>query len=68
MTRGRGESCDSGADCNVFVSCSVDPSEVNISDEMAKSGIWKSVSMTCEGSRALRRSSRYEEGEQVNSD
>ncbi|TMS01730.1 Sodium-driven chloride bicarbonate exchanger [Larimichthys crocea] len=38
----------------------VDPSEVNISDEMAKSGIWKSVSMTCEGSRALRRSSSQE--------
>ncbi|XP_071326323.1 sodium bicarbonate cotransporter 3-like isoform X6 [Trachinotus anak] len=33
----------------------VDPSEVNISDEMAKSGIWKSVSMNTDGSKALKR-------------
>ncbi|XP_060890468.1 sodium bicarbonate cotransporter 3-like isoform X2 [Labrus mixtus] len=32
----------------------VDPSEVNISDEMAKSGIWKSVAMNCD-SKALKR-------------
>uniref|UniRef100_A0A7N6AJL1 Anion exchange protein n=1 Tax=Anabas testudineus TaxID=64144 RepID=A0A7N6AJL1_ANATE len=32
-----------------------DPSEVNISDEMAKSGIWKSVSMTSDSSKALKR-------------
>ncbi|KAM4736358.1 LOW QUALITY PROTEIN: sodium bicarbonate cotransporter 3-like [Anableps anableps] len=32
-----------------------DPSEVNISDEMAKSGIWKSVSKSSEGSKALKR-------------
>uniref|UniRef100_A0A671Y583 Anion exchange protein n=1 Tax=Sparus aurata TaxID=8175 RepID=A0A671Y583_SPAAU len=31
-----------------------DPSEVNISDEMAKSGIWKSVSMNSDSSKALR--------------
>ncbi|XP_068999903.1 sodium bicarbonate cotransporter 3-like [Embiotoca jacksoni] len=34
----------------------VDPSEVNISDEMAKSGIWKSVSMNSDCSKALKRS------------
>ncbi|KAK2845169.1 hypothetical protein Q5P01_011828 [Channa striata] len=33
----------------------MDPSEVNISDEMAKSGIWKSVSMTSDSSKALKR-------------
>uniref|UniRef100_A0A8D2ZS28 Anion exchange protein n=1 Tax=Scophthalmus maximus TaxID=52904 RepID=A0A8D2ZS28_SCOMX len=33
----------------------VDPSEVNISDEMAKSGIWKSVSMTTDSNKALKR-------------
>ncbi|TKS82739.1 Sodium-driven chloride bicarbonate exchanger [Collichthys lucidus] len=52
-----------GADVNFPIKSlkgRVDPSEVNISDEMAKSGIWKSVSMTCEGSRALRRSSSQE--------
>ncbi|KAK5604848.1 Sodium bicarbonate cotransporter 3 [Crenichthys baileyi] len=32
-----------------------DPSEVNISDEMAKSGIWKSVSKNSEGSKVLKR-------------
>ncbi|KAL3980091.1 NLR family CARD domain-containing protein 3 [Sarotherodon galilaeus] len=32
-----------------------DPSEVNISDEMAKSGIWKSVSKNSDSSKALRR-------------
>ncbi|XP_047216222.1 sodium bicarbonate cotransporter 3-like isoform X2 [Girardinichthys multiradiatus] len=32
-----------------------DPSEVNISDEMAKSGIWKSVSKNSEGSKFLKR-------------
>ncbi|KAM4568004.1 sodium bicarbonate cotransporter 3 isoform 2-T2 [Fundulus diaphanus] len=32
-----------------------DPSEVNISDEMAKSGIWKSVSKNSEGSKGLKR-------------
>ncbi|XP_055359342.1 sodium bicarbonate cotransporter 3 isoform X2 [Betta splendens] len=32
-----------------------DPSEVNISDEMAKSGIWKSVSMTSDSSKSLKR-------------
>ncbi|XP_043972043.1 sodium bicarbonate cotransporter 3-like isoform X2 [Gambusia affinis] len=31
-----------------------DPSEVNISDEMAKSGIWKSVSKNSEGGKALK--------------
>uniref|UniRef100_A0A7N6BMJ3 Anion exchange protein n=1 Tax=Anabas testudineus TaxID=64144 RepID=A0A7N6BMJ3_ANATE len=36
-----------------------DPSEVNISDEMAKSGIWKSVSMTSDSSKALKRCKRY---------
>ncbi|KAF7644083.1 hypothetical protein LDENG_00228090 [Lucifuga dentata] len=38
----------------------VDPSEVNISDEMAKSGIWKSVSMNSDGSKALKPSSSQE--------
>lgn len=37
-----------------------DPSEVNISDEMAKSGIWKSVSMNSDSSKALRRSNSQE--------
>ncbi|XP_072249572.1 sodium bicarbonate cotransporter 3-like isoform X2 [Leuresthes tenuis] len=37
-----------------------DPSEVNISDEMAKSGIWKSVSMHPEGSKGLKRCSSQE--------
>ncbi|KAM4579721.1 sodium bicarbonate cotransporter 3 isoform 2-T2 [Odontesthes bonariensis] len=37
-----------------------DPSEVNISDEMAKSGIWKSVSMQPEGSKGLKRCSSQE--------
>ncbi|XP_063343670.1 sodium bicarbonate cotransporter 3-like isoform X1 [Pelmatolapia mariae] len=32
-----------------------DPSEVNISDEMAKSGIWKSVSKNSDSGKALRR-------------
>ncbi|XP_014879495.1 sodium bicarbonate cotransporter 3-like isoform X2 [Poecilia latipinna] len=32
-----------------------DPSEVNISDEMSKSGIWKSVSKNSEGGKALKR-------------
>uniref|UniRef100_A0AAX7V3U4 Anion exchange protein n=1 Tax=Astatotilapia calliptera TaxID=8154 RepID=A0AAX7V3U4_ASTCA len=36
-----------------------DPSEVNISDEMAKSGIWKSVSKNSDSSKALRRTFRY---------
>uniref|UniRef100_A0A8C9XHQ4 Anion exchange protein n=1 Tax=Sander lucioperca TaxID=283035 RepID=A0A8C9XHQ4_SANLU len=36
----------------------LDPSEVNISDEMAKSGIWKSVSMNNDGSKGLKRSNR----------
>ncbi|PWA20718.1 hypothetical protein CCH79_00019785 [Gambusia affinis] len=35
-------------------SCRSDPSEVNISDEMAKSGIWKSVSKNSEGGKALK--------------
>ncbi|XP_008289962.1 sodium bicarbonate cotransporter 3-like isoform X3 [Stegastes partitus] len=34
-----------------------DPSEVNISDEMAKSGIWKSVSKNCDSSKPLKRCS-----------
>ncbi|XP_073341337.1 sodium bicarbonate cotransporter 3-like isoform X2 [Pagrus major] len=38
----------------------VDPSEVNISDEMAKSGIWKSVSMNSDSNKALRRSNSQE--------
>nr|QOU09176.1 solute carrier family 4 member 7A [Lateolabrax maculatus] len=38
----------------------MDPSEVNISDEMAKSGIWKSVSMNCESSKPLKRSNSQE--------
>ncbi|XP_056236588.1 sodium bicarbonate cotransporter 3-like isoform X8 [Seriola aureovittata] len=38
----------------------VDPSEVNISDEMAKSGIWKSVSMNSDSSKALRRCNSLE--------
>ncbi|XP_070692196.1 sodium bicarbonate cotransporter 3-like isoform X1 [Pempheris klunzingeri] len=38
----------------------MDPSEVNISDEMAKSGIWKSVSMNCDSSKALKRCSSQE--------
>ncbi|XP_076028035.1 sodium bicarbonate cotransporter 3-like isoform X4 [Genypterus blacodes] len=38
----------------------LDPSEVNISDEMAKSGIWKSVSKTPDSSRALKPSSSQE--------
>ncbi|XP_058504300.1 sodium bicarbonate cotransporter 3-like isoform X4 [Solea solea] len=33
----------------------LDPSVVNISDEMAKSGIWKSVTMKSDGSKALKR-------------
>uniref|UniRef100_A0A3P8TXU5 Anion exchange protein n=1 Tax=Amphiprion percula TaxID=161767 RepID=A0A3P8TXU5_AMPPE len=32
-----------------------DPSEVNISDEMAKSGVWKSVSMNSDNSKPLKR-------------
>lgn len=43
----------------VVVLYSGDPSEVNISDEMAKSGIWKSVSMTSDSSKALKRCKRY---------
>ncbi|TDH11223.1 hypothetical protein EPR50_G00058610 [Perca flavescens] len=39
----------------------LDPSEVNISDEMAKSGIWKSVSMNNDGSKALKRSNGLQE-------
>ncbi|KAF1388543.1 hypothetical protein PFLUV_G00091370 [Perca fluviatilis] len=39
----------------------MDPSEVNISDEMAKSGIWKSVSMNNDGSKALKRSNGLQE-------
>ncbi|KAM7421672.1 hypothetical protein PAMA_015695 [Pampus argenteus] len=35
-----------------------DPSEVNISDEMAKSGIWKSVSMNSDSCKALKSSSQ----------
>ncbi|XP_029361190.1 sodium bicarbonate cotransporter 3 isoform X2 [Echeneis naucrates] len=38
----------------------VDPSEVNISDEMAKSGIWKSVSMNSDNSKAPKRCSSME--------
>ncbi|XP_028282011.1 sodium bicarbonate cotransporter 3 isoform X6 [Parambassis ranga] len=38
----------------------LDPSEVNISDEMAKSGIWKSVAMNSDSSRALKRCSSSE--------
>ncbi|XP_044062782.1 sodium bicarbonate cotransporter 3 isoform X1 [Siniperca chuatsi] len=38
----------------------MDPSEVNISDEMAKSGIWKSVSMNSDSSKALKRSNSVE--------
>ncbi|KAL7393258.1 hypothetical protein ABVT39_008713 [Epinephelus coioides] len=37
-----------------------DPSEVNISDEMAKSGIWKSVSKTSESSKSLKRCSSHD--------
>ncbi|KAM6995456.1 sodium bicarbonate cotransporter 3-like isoform 2-T4 [Tautogolabrus adspersus] len=37
-----------------------DPSEVNISDEMAKSGIWKSVAMNSDSSKALKRSNSSE--------
>ncbi|KAM7382813.1 hypothetical protein PAMP_002520 [Pampus punctatissimus] len=37
-----------------------DPSEVNISDEMAKSGIWKSVSMNSDSCKALKSSSSQE--------
>ncbi|KAG7232899.1 hypothetical protein INR49_007963 [Caranx melampygus] len=33
----------------------VDPSEVNISDEMAKSGVWKSVAMNSDSGKAVRR-------------
>ncbi|KAI3360877.1 hypothetical protein L3Q82_012895 [Scortum barcoo] len=36
----------------------VDPSEVNISDEMAKSGIWKSVSMNPDNGKVLKRCNR----------
>ncbi|XP_078027405.1 sodium bicarbonate cotransporter 3-like isoform X2 [Epinephelus lanceolatus] len=38
----------------------VDPSEVNISDEMAKSGIWKSVSKTSESSKSLKRCNSHD--------
>ncbi|XP_039972736.1 sodium bicarbonate cotransporter 3 isoform X2 [Xiphias gladius] len=38
----------------------MDPSEVNISDEMAKSGIWKSVSMNSDSCKALKRSNSLE--------
>lgn len=37
-----------------------DPSEVNISDEMAKSGVWKSVSMNSDGCKALKYSNSQE--------
>lgn len=37
-----------------------DPSEVNISDEMAKSGIWKSVSKNSDSSKALKRTFSHE--------
>uniref|UniRef100_A0AAQ5Y6E1 Anion exchange protein n=1 Tax=Amphiprion ocellaris TaxID=80972 RepID=A0AAQ5Y6E1_AMPOC len=37
-----------------------DPSEVNISDEMAKSGIWKSVSMNSDNSKPLKRCPRVQ--------
>uniref|UniRef100_A0A3Q2CRB1 Sodium bicarbonate cotransporter 3-like n=1 Tax=Cyprinodon variegatus TaxID=28743 RepID=A0A3Q2CRB1_CYPVA len=40
------------------LSRSSDPSEVNISDEMAKSGIWKSVSKNSEGGKGLKRCKR----------
>ncbi|XP_022617296.1 sodium bicarbonate cotransporter 3-like isoform X3 [Seriola dumerili] len=43
----------------------VDPSEVNISDEMAKSGIWKSVSMNSDSSKALRRCNSLEKLQSV---
>ncbi|XP_078108101.1 sodium bicarbonate cotransporter 3-like isoform X2 [Sander vitreus] len=43
----------------------LDPSEVNISDEMAKSGIWKSVSMNNDGSKGLKRSNGLEELQSV---
>ncbi|XP_031157295.2 sodium bicarbonate cotransporter 3-like isoform X2 [Sander lucioperca] len=43
----------------------LDPSEVNISDEMAKSGIWKSVSMNNDGSKGLKRSNSLEELQSV---
>ncbi|XP_049902276.1 sodium bicarbonate cotransporter 3-like [Epinephelus moara] len=38
----------------------VDPSEVNISDEMAKSGIWKSVYKTSESSKSLKRCNSHD--------
>ncbi|XP_034409853.1 sodium bicarbonate cotransporter 3-like isoform X1 [Cyclopterus lumpus] len=43
----------------------IDPSEVNISDEMAKSGIWKSVSKNCDGSKALKHSSSHDKLQSV---
>nr|XP_046254532.1 sodium bicarbonate cotransporter 3-like isoform X2 [Scatophagus argus] len=46
----------------------VDPSEVNISDEMAKSGIWKSVSMNSHSNKPLKRGSSQDKlsGVQIN--
>uniref|UniRef100_A0A3B5AGU9 Anion exchange protein n=1 Tax=Stegastes partitus TaxID=144197 RepID=A0A3B5AGU9_9TELE len=44
--------------CLCLCFCRWDPSEVNISDEMAKSGIWKSVSKNCDSSKPLKRCSR----------
>ncbi|XP_037642025.1 sodium bicarbonate cotransporter 3-like isoform X2 [Sebastes umbrosus] len=38
----------------------VDPSQVNISDEMAKSGIWKSVTMKSDSSKAQKHSNSQE--------
>ncbi|XP_061838635.1 sodium bicarbonate cotransporter 3-like isoform X10 [Nerophis lumbriciformis] len=38
----------------------LDPSEVNISYEMDKSGVWKSLSVTPDGSRALKRTHSQE--------
>ncbi|XP_074510419.1 sodium bicarbonate cotransporter 3-like isoform X2 [Sebastes fasciatus] len=38
----------------------LDPSEVNISDEMAKSGIWKSVTMKSDSSKAQKHSNSQE--------
>ncbi|XP_068586074.1 sodium bicarbonate cotransporter 3-like isoform X4 [Cebidichthys violaceus] len=52
---------DGGTDLNIRnLKGRVDPSEVNISDEMAKSSIWKSVSKNCDGSKALKLSSSQE--------
>jgi len=38
--------------------CSIDPSVVNISDEMAKTAVWKAVTMSSDSAKVLKHSAR----------